>query len=340
MKIKKYIVNFLNKALAPFKRNSKIDSRVYSNVLLKIAGRNTYIETLTDKADSFHRRVENSYEESIINSFTKLISKLVKHTKLTKVKLAIDITDEDFYGKTSNLWIHGWTGEKGVRGKFKYIVLSRVDEFKIPIMALPFYVGMNISKAINFLLELARRLFRSISVVLFDRGFYSGKIIQLLENLRVNYLMFIPKNKAINRYLEEMRGFSSREAEHEIKWNANKTMNKIKTKLVLIKNFIGKNNKIYDWCFATNLSFAFANEYIFLYKKRWQIETNFRVEDEAKIKSKSANYMVRYFYFMFSLLLHALWLIFGKKIQFKRFIYELENLFGFELIGLRHVSVV
>jgi len=338
MKTKRYIVSFLNKALVPFKRNSKIDAKVYSNVLLKVVGRNTYIETLSDKADSFHRRVESSYEESIINSFTKLISKLVKYTRLTNVKLAIDITDEDFYGKTSNLWIHGWTGEKGVKGKFKYLVLSRVDEFKIPIMALPFYAGMNVSKAINFLLALARKLFKSIAVVLFDRGFYSGETIQLLENLKINYLMFIPKNKTIERYLEETCIFSSREVEHEIKWNANKTGNKIKTKIVLIKGFIDKDNKIYDWCFATNLSFANVNEFVFLYKKRWQIETNFRVMDEARIKSKSVNYLVRYFYFMFSLLLHALWLIFGNKIQFKRFIYELENLFGFEFLGLRYLS--
>lgn len=340
MKIKRYVVNFLNKALAPFKRNSKIDAKAYSNLLLKIVGRNTYIETLSNKADSFHRRVENSYEESIIDSFIKLISKLVKHTRLTKVKLAVDITDEDFYGKTSNLWIHGWTGEKGVKGKFKYLVLSRVDEFKIPIMALPFHAGMNVSKAINFLLEFARKLFKSISVVLFDRGFYSGETLSLLEKLKINYLMFIPKKGAVKRYLKETQSFSSREVQHEMKWNADKSWSKVKIKLIIIKDFIDKNNKIYDWCFATNISFANANEFIFLYKKRWQIETNFRVMDEARIKSKSVNYLVRYFYFMFSLLLHLLWLIFGKQIQFKRFIYELENLFGFELIGLRYTSFI
>lgn len=326
MKIKKYIREFLYKSFQPFSRNSKIQILDYSGLLLKIAGRNTYVETLSNKADSLHRRIEISYEEEIRDTFLKIISKLVKYTRLTNVKLAIDITDEDFYGKTNNIWIHGWTGEKGVVGKFKYIVLSRVDKYKIPILALPFHVGMNKTDAIDFLLKIARKLFRSISVVLFDRGFYSGEIFALLENTKINYLMFVPENKAVKRYWKE--GLDV--IKHEVKYNLDKTWNKVKIKLVLVEY---QENK---WTFATNLKLRNALDYIFLYKKRWQIETNFRVMDEAMIKSRSVNYLVRYFYFMFALLLHVLWCLFGN-VQFKRFIYDLENLFGFEILGIRYV---
>ncbi|MFW6013855.1 MAG: hypothetical protein ACOCQG_01660 [Candidatus Nanoarchaeia archaeon] len=38
--------------------------------------------------------------------------------------------------------------------------------------------------------------------------------------------------------------------------------------------------------------------YVLTYKRRWRIETNYGVEDEAKIKSKSINYLIRYFYFL------------------------------------------
>jgi IS4 transposase len=104
--------------------------------------------------------------------------------------------------------------------------------------------------------------------------------------------------------------------EHEMNYDKDKSSTKIKTHLVLIKD------KEYDWCFYTNLYLKDAQYYISLYKHRWQIETNFRVEDEAKIKSKSVHYLVRYFYFMLTLLLHTIWLIFPYK-QFKWFLIQL-----------------
>ena len=61
-------------------------------------------------------------------------------------------------------------------------------------------------------------------------------------------------------------------------------------------------------------------EYVHLYCKRWQIETNFRMEDQVRIKSKSVQVIIRYFYFMISLLLHAAWQLFWSgKIAFDTF---------------------
>ena len=38
------------------------------------------------------------------------------------------------------LWIHGWTGEKGVKGKFKFLSVSVVNAAKrqkIPLISVP-----------------------------------------------------------------------------------------------------------------------------------------------------------------------------------------------------------
>ena len=59
------------------------------------------------------------------------------------------------------------------------------------------------------------------------------------------------------------------------------------------------------WCFATNLRQSLY--LISKYKRRWQIETDFRVHDEARIKTKSNEPIVRYFYFLTSLVLLANW---------------------------------
>ena len=53
----------------------------------------------------------------------------------------------------------------------------------------------------------------------------------------------------------------------------------------------------------------------------------FRVHDEARIKSKSINPLVRLFYFMISMLLLFIWnLSFKEKYTFKKFVINLEQM--------------
>ena len=70
-----------------------------------------------------------------------------------------------------------------------------------------------------------------------------------------------------------------------------------------------------------------ARKYVELYMARWSIETMFRVHDEARIKSKSINPLIRLFYFMVSMLLLFIWnLSFKDKYTFKKFVINLEQM--------------
>jgi len=88
----------------------------------------------------------------------------------------------------------------------------------------------------------------------------------------------------------------------------------IKTTLVIIRD------EKFDWKFVTNLRFVDFVKYIKVYKKRWNIETGFRVADEAKIKTKSLDIRVRYFLFLVALILYNIWYFLGKPVTFKRFV--------------------
>ena len=62
------------------------------------------------------------------------------------------------------------------------------------------------------------------------------------------------------------------------------------------------------------------------YKKRWRIETMFRVQDEARILSKSKEIKIRFFYFAYSQVLQLLWAgIFKEKVSFKEFLILLNE---------------
>ena len=92
--------------------------------------------------------------------------------------------------------------------------------------------------------------------------------------------------------------------------------------------FNRKTDSYLDWCFATNLKdFEFGN-LIGNYKKRWRIETGFRIQDEATIKTKSVDVRIRYLLFAYEQLLQSLWALLYKNedISFKKFLIELTDI--------------
>lgn len=331
----KNITEYLNKLFLPFGKNSTITTRDYAYYLSKTAQANTYVETHSKKADSLHLRIKNSYEECIRDSYFSLIKKLIKYRRFGKITIAIDITEEQFYGKTRNFYIfHSGKEAEDNTAEFHYIVASianKKEEEKIPIMALPVTLGCNKAELVQQLLSFCLSLFK-VNLVLLDRGFASGEVIETLQQNKLDYLILAKKYESMRCMLEAVEKICI--LEHEIVYNKNKTKNKVKTNLVLIKDVDG-----YDWCFYTSLMLSDALRYVITYKQRWRIETNFRVEDEAKIKSKSIKPIIRYFYFMFSLLMHTLWLLFSRNIPFKRFLIQTYEILFCELLGVEWVDV-
>lgn len=67
--------------------------------------------------------------------------------------------------------------------------------------------------------------------------------------------------------------------------------------------------------FATNENYdenevGLTNRLLTLYSKRWGIETSYRVKKYTfRAKTTSKNYMIRLFYFLFSILLYDLWVL-------------------------------
>ena len=67
--------------------------------------------------------------------------------------------------------------------------------------------------------------------------------------------------------------------------------------------------------FATNEEFDendvnLAERLFILYGKRWGIETSYKVKKQSFLaKTTSKNYLIRIFYFLFSVLMYNLWLL-------------------------------
>ncbi len=76
----------------------------------------------------------------------------------------------------------------------------------------------------------------------------------------------------------------------------------------IIKSMKRKHiNRKFAWVFVTNMELDDFHKYLKLYKRRWNIETGFRVHDEATIKTKSVDVRVRFFLFLAAMLLYNEW---------------------------------
>jgi len=116
---------------------------------------------------------------------------------------------------------------------------------------------------------------------------------------------------------------------HQDKYTRDQTSWIVKTKIIILKGISqNKNGEPIDWCFATNQNLDF--QILKIYRKRWNIETGFRIHDEARIKSKSANPLIRLFYHLLGMLFILVWRINNQTQKyevFKRFLRIIEREF-------------
>jgi len=332
------INSFLQKAFDSDRIILPLSSISYQ--LIKVAKSNSYIETLGENSDSLHLWIKNSYEEDFQVAFEEQVKKAIKRLNINYARLAFDSTHEPFYGKTRGLYIFDTPPDKKYDGEFRYITVCLITRNKqIPLMALPLMLGSQTRLVLN-LLKYCQTLFKKIRLALFDRGFYIGELIDYLESNKIKYIIMVPEKKGrIKEYVEQTEELGK--YPHQMKYSKEKSNWKPKTTIVVCKQ-IGKDNNgnLLDWIFASNINFRTRAEYVYYYKRRWQIETNYRVEDEAKIKSKSTNYLIRYFYFLVSLLLHLCWIV-NKNLNyyapFKKYLDNIEQEILFDYLKLRQI---
>lgn len=253
-----------------------------------------------------------SYEQ-----IQKLITKINKTLKLPKkIILAIDFTDKLFYGNKKLIDVIGTKGGKYAR---RFIEMSIV---KPALFINAFPVNMltnNKLKLLQHLIDGFKVLYKKaeIELLLLDRGFFTKAVAKYLVENKIKFIMPAIKNKAILPLAEQFRrGWLPKRIEYEFG----------KTKICLV--FIKIENEIL--VYATNTRYNPLKTHM-LYKKRWQIETNFREQNNFEFKTKTLDFNARYFAFILAGLLFNLWQLTRKK-KIESYIFK--RSFLIELISL------
>lgn len=323
---------FINKSLALSPKNNEVSGFELVPWLIEASTCNTYIETVCNKADTLYSRIKDSLTEMTTHSYLDQIKWFSNKFdwKNKEFVLAFDYTDEEFYGEVQGLDIHGWKKSSAISGKFKFLTCSVISDDipeKIPLLSVPIQIGHYKSQVISYMLSKIKPYIGSIELIVFDRGFYDKDLMYELIQSNYPFLIFVPKSKDKKEILYPLEEGDKFTLFWENEVNKDKSNMKFEYFLTFMKQIYSKRADTYfDWVFATNIDTIKLDEMVKTYRKRWRIETGFRVQDEARIKCKSKEMKIRYFLFMFQQMLQTQWVCSHKEeVPFKKYLIELSD---------------
>ncbi len=226
----------------------------------------------------------------------KIISRRGRYT------IAIDCHKWEYWGKKVGKFVVGKEPEHGTNKCFKFITLDITNhEQRFTLCALPFLDGDKQNDLVIKLLNAARMKIH-IHTVLIDRGFLDS---ELLNYLKKEGLYFIIPSKKSNRALLKDASFLKPDPVGVLK---DVLMGNIRINLIVKK----EGEKLYGFftnmniiAGDNNLALAIAN----MYERRWQIESGYRVKKDFRGRTTSKKYIIRFLYFMLSVILYNFWVL-------------------------------
>lgn len=265
--------------------------------------------------DKFKELKLDEIKELFLYSSLAMLKLIIPQLNLRYLKLAVDMTEEPYYGKIGKgdtyIWSRTPKSPAGATGCYKYLTISATNSnCKLILFNMMLGPGYNVENIIPQALNEIRNII-PIKQVTFDRGFDNHKLVYELEKIKLNYIIFSKKNKATKKIFENIWIGNSYSKIRTLEFYKNQEKYSCKAKFVYIKAFqFEKTEEAYDWIFITNMNFKSIRHTIASYRNRWGIETTFRVlKQDFRIKTCSKHQSVRLMCWFFSMLFYNIWQI-------------------------------
>ena len=268
------------------------------------------------KSQVLYRKLEDVPKEVIQKCFQAHTLKFLKLMKLfcrnRKFIVSFDTTKEPFYGDFSKAkepeYLH--PGSEARESYFYYEFLTVAitgnagEKYILDgiILKRGAYISDWVAKMVKWIKEEL-----PLEALLFDRGFTSKDLIYELNKLKVPYMIFWKKQgNWYKPHLKKLDDGEMKVVKRKDKFYRSKYSYTVEWSFILIKQ-LEYDGKKFDWIFATNLKLAKAKNYVQRYKKRWGIETIYRVTDKIRAYTTSTKSVIRYFLFMFTCFVYNIW---------------------------------
>ncbi len=221
--------------------------------------------------------------------------------------LAIDYTTVPYFGEDR---VHTVRAQevRGTRYGFQLATVYLCHRgLRFTLHAVPVDQLSRKEAVVRELLEEASRYVRP-SLVLLDRGFYSGEVVQALLDLGADFLMPAQRTAAVRRLLREHR--------HLLRWVAEHVVGEGGPR-VTIAGVPARGDPDEHFVFVTNrrLDPAAARSLADLYDARWGVETSYRVMKGTGPWTTSNAYAVRLLFHLLMVILYNLWVLVNRLLQ-------------------------
>ena len=254
--------------------------------------------------------------EELIKSNEKiLLQEVVKTLKTGKnYEFAVDYTNDPYYGKTDSSnekYVIRSQAKKSTNSFYSYASLyitNKNERFTLSV--LPVEKKKTKVEYLSHFIDLIVGLNFKIKVLCMDREFYCTDVFEFLQKNNIPHI--VPVVKKGKKMKQILKGNKARCEQYVMK-NAKK---KIHLDIVIdVKYLKGKRDK--KGC--ENLGFVVfginwtPRKVSTVYRRRFAIESSYRMRNIVKPKTSTKNAEIRYFYTLVSFLLKNIWLYLQKK---------------------------
>ena len=220
------------------------------------------------------------------------------------VDLAIDKHAWLFYGDEETEMTTNTDPSQGTDRAFTFLTACIVSgDVRLTVGVVPIGPDTDIGQALVRLLGPVTQ-WLDIRRVFLDRGFYAVRVIQALEAFDLDYLVRAPVYPSLDDGPVE----TIVEADYVMGGSAPPYETVSLTRFAVPHSESPDDTQTY---FVTNLpvSEARAQSLAESYRRRWGIETSYRVIGEFLARSTSTSFSVRLFYFLFATALYDIWVL-------------------------------
>ena len=213
--------------------------------------------------------------------------------------VAMDWHDEMYYGDRKAEGIIGTKNRAGTNYAYEYATASAVirgERFVVAVIPIRERTILGMVAALTSSVE---SLGIRIRVLLLDGGFYSIDLINYLNAGKISFVIHAPK-------LKKECGNNEVDMEYSTKSHRRRKKEQASFRVVSIYGHSRKGRMLY--IFATNMQVQ-PKYLLKLHRKRWGIETGYRMIRRFLARTTSKRLSVRLLYFYLAMLLYNIWVM-------------------------------
>jgi hypothetical protein len=249
-------------------------------------------------ADTLFNYIKENNIEDILSAFRKMNHEILKTMKIEKGvhDLAIDFHDIPYYGDKNTPGIRGIKPKNGSSWGKSFCTLDIVGEVHLTLNVIDINgLSKNYSILIESLVKRVKGMGVKIGTVYLDKEFFNIDVISKLDELKVDFIIAAKSNQVINQKLKV----------HQEKFGNTSTIFKYHFQqggpsfnIVAIDDSTAKKYIL----FATNKETESVEKFEKIipeeYRKRWNIETGYRVKNDFKIRTCTKSPVARVLFFV------------------------------------------